>query len=277
MTLKNNTNMLEIPFLQKGDGLKLAIQYNKQLELENRLIELRDSIVNKIRYGQNLNNKLLNNQSDSLQNEIEQSQDIRQKIGSDVAQQTINKYKGTNQNPIRGHHNWIDGDVEKLLVNWHIRESPEVVEYFQSYINSPGFNRILQNQDKWWEKRHPYRKYYTSSEINKTKKWYQNRKFPVVFSLNMHSDISWYKPYQHAAYVGQIPSSYDKKTAEFLYETAIGHELSHGVSPSHFNGQKEALDMNQNTKKNQHDEYRSEKMADLWGIRYLLYKDMDNH
>jgi hypothetical protein len=31
--------------------------------------------------------------------------------------------------------------------------------------------------------------------------------------------------------------------------------------------------MNQNTKKNNHDEYRDEKMADLWGLRYLLYKE----
>ena len=65
----------------------------------------------------------------------------------------------------------------------------------------------------------------------------------------MYSDQSWYKPIQHAAYVGQRPSSLNIKKSEHLYEETLGHELSHGISPVTFNGQAEVLDMNQNTKK----------------------------
>ena len=262
-------NIVGIPILQKGNKLlELSKEYNKQLELEKRLINSIDSISD-ILIGQR--DLKLYDYEDSLYNKLKQSRKVRYEIGPIVGQLTLNKYKGTRQDPI--HENWTDGDENELLKEWHIRETPEVVEYFKSYINSPGFNRIFLNQDNWWTKRHPYRKYIINSQIDDTKEWYQNNKFPTVFSVDMYADQSFYRPWTHNVYVGQRSSSLTKKKSQHLYEEALGHELSHGVSPTRYNGQKEALDMNQNTKKNNHDEYRSEKMADLWGLRYLLYKE----
>lgn len=238
--------MLGVPFLQKGKEIQLTEQYNKQLQLEKELFELE-------------------NWDDHHRKQLSESRKVRDSIGPILAELTLNKYKDTRHDPLN--ENWTTGDAIKLLKDWHIRETPEVVEYFKSYINSSGFNRILQNQDAWWNNRHPYRKYLTNSEIEETKDFYLSRKFPKVFSADMYASQSWYRPWTHTAYVGQ------KNQSDFNYEQALGHELSHGMSPTYTNGQKEALDQNQNTKKNNHDEYRSEKMADLWGLRYMLYKE----
>ena len=209
------------------------------------------------------------NKSDSLYNQLKQ-------IGYQLGEYTLNKYKGTMQDPLL-HTRWSgrgqEADTE-LLKKWHIRETPEVGEYFKSYVNSEGFNRILNNQNTWWKNRHPYRKFYQSSETNKTKHYTQKHFPPVVFSLDMYAEQSWYKPGLHAAFVGdRMSKAWNDDGYDFTYDYTLGHETAHGMGVTYTNGQEEALDQNQNTKINRHDEYRSEKHADLWGLRYMLYKE----
>lgn len=248
------------------DGEVLRLQYEsikKELEqLGNIEINYNDPNYNEL-----INQKI--DKSDSLRKQLKQ-------IGYQLGEYTLNKYKDTRQDPLLL-TNWTGRGQEEdteLLKKWHIRETPEVREYFKSYVNSEGFDRILNNQNEWWENRHPYRKFYQSSETNKTKRYTQKHFPPVVFSLDMYAEQSWYKPGQHTAFVGdRMSEAWNDDGYDFTHDQALGHEISHGMGVTYTNGQKEALDQNQNTKINQHDEYRSEKHADLWGLRYMLYKE----
>lgn len=248
------------------DGEVLRLQYeqlNKELEqLSNTKLNYDDP-----NYIELINQKI---------DKINQLREQLNYIGYQLGEYTLNKYKGTAQDPLL-HTNWTGRGQEEdaeLLKKWHIRETPEVREYFKSYINSEGFDRILNNQNEWWKNRHPYRKFYQSSEINKTKRYTQKHLPPVVFSLDMYAEQSWYKPIQHTAFVGdRMSEAWNDDGYDFTHDQALGHETAHGMGVTYTNGQKEALNQNQNTKINQHDEYRSEKHADLWGLRYMLYKE----
>ena len=47
----------------------------------------------------------------------------------------------------------------QFLADRNITENRDVVDYFNSYVNSEGYKRIQQNQSNWWKQRHPYGKY----------------------------------------------------------------------------------------------------------------------
>ena len=156
----------------------------------------------------------------------------------------------------------------------------EVKNYFNSYLDSPGFKRIINNQNKWWTARHPYRKWYSNPDKG-TKKWFQIARTvePHIYTADMHSKLSFVTTIngdkQRTAIIGR------RQEKEFPQEFTMGHEYLHGKAPftmlgspvfDYDSAQAEALRMNNNTNTG-HDSYQDEKHADNWGLKYLLYKE----
>lgn len=54
-----------------------------------------------------------------------------------------------------------------------VKGSSEVNNFFNSYINSSGFKRIINNQKTWWKKRHPYRKWIKNPPVDRTIGYYK--------------------------------------------------------------------------------------------------------
>lgn len=163
------------------------------------------------------------------------------------------------------------------------KDTSDVDDYFKSYLNSKGFERILNNQNKWWEKRHPYRKWYSDSDRG-TRKWFEiaKSKTPYIYTHGSYLDLSMNtndpKSNTNVVQVGRKPYKSDVNSFDFV----LGHEYAHGVSPRSWgrisifdpkSAQYEALNQNQNILENKHDEYSYEKHADIWGLKYLLYKE----
>lgn len=165
-----------------------------------------------------------------------------------------------------------------------VKGGSEVNNFFNSYINSSGFKRIINNQKTWWKKRHPYRK------------WIKNP--PVARTIGYYKAAERYTPNYYIAKLLPIELSvtkarYDQPNRpvlnykdiligqygnEFPFDFTAMHEYSHGKEPYGFWGwwsdevQKEALDQNKNTKLG-HDSKDEEKLADIQGLKYLLYKE----
>lgn len=173
-------------------------------------------------------------------------------------------------------------DSQQEFFNYWIfqKGDSEVRNYFNSYLDSPGFKRIINNQNEWWKSRHPYRKWYSNPDRG-TEKWFQVAREvePNIYTADMYSSQSFVRPIygdkQRTAIIGR---RYDD---EFPQAFTIGHEYLHGKTPFNMFGsapfkqgsaQAEALEMNTNTKKG-HDSYEYEKYADNWGLKYLLYKE----
>lgn len=195
-----------------------------------------------------------------VRDKIYKLQDDIDELGQQLGEHTVRKFK---RKLFRG-IDWT-GNPSKdslFLVDSHIRETPEVVKYFQSYINSEGFNRILQNQKNWYSGK--------DSQTDKLQKSYSKSKKnpPKVFTLDMYPETSFYKPVSHTAFVG------DRRQNDVNYINALGHEVSHGMSPYpiYFAAQDSILKRNTNTDPG-HDSRPSEKLADIWGLKYLLYKE----
>lgn len=186
-----------------------------------------------------------------------------------------------------------DQSKEDYFNFWNFRKRDvPITDYFNSYLNSQGFKRIINNQNTWWKRRHPYRRWLSSPDPgNYTKKWFEVAKKikPHVYTVDMYPDMSFAKntgepDYIRNIFIGRgssgVPNSGEDK--EFPYAFVAGHEYLHGVTPrwlffpATFNSesaQAEALDLNQNAEKNNHDEKQSEKHADIWGLKYLLFKE----
>lgn len=182
----------------------------------------------------------------------------------------------------------VDDTKEEYFDYWDFQKGDKQLEnYFNSYLNSEGFNRIINNQNKWWKKRHPYRKWYSSPDPrDRTKRWFEVAKKvnPSVYTVDMYQALSFANLPTRTVFIGRghnrVPNSEIKE--RFPYAFTAGHEYLHGKTPMYlglpaiFQGdssQAEALDMNQNTKINGHDEFKDEKHADIWGLKYLLFKE----
>lgn len=184
-------------------------------------------------------------------------------------------------------------DIKSFQEYWNFRPSNgEVERFFDSYLDSPGFERIINNQNNWWAKRHPYKRFYSDPDpYGFTKKWFEKakRKKPKMFYVDVHDDASVYKrrmavpEYDGHAYIGT------KETGEWPKAMLEGHEWAHGKAPSGLFGiplgfgtrsaQGEALSQNTNTitpgddLASEHDSAQHEKHADVWGLKYLFYKE----
>ena len=181
-----------------------------------------------------------------------------------------------------------DSSKEEYFNTWNFQKGDKQLEnYFNSYLNSEGFNRIINNQNKWWKKRHPYRKWYSSPDpSDRTKRWFEVAKEvkPSVYTVDMYQNQSFANLPTRTVFIGRghntVPIS--EINEEFPYAFAAGHEYLHGktpmglVFPATFrddSAQAEALAMNKNAKMNKHDEFEDEKHADIWGLKYLFYKE----
>lgn len=176
---------------------------------------------------------------------------------------------------------------EEYFDDWKFqKDSSDVAEFFTSYLESPGFDRILKNQKEWWKQRHPYRKWIQSYDRDGgTYSYFKASKTlqPIVYTVDMPSSLSFQTNTetedgnrQPVSFVGTWEDS------EFPFNFVLGHEYWHGKTPRSFgelrrfysgSGQQEALQQNTNTNQDGHDEKEYEKHADKQGLIYLLYKD----
>lgn len=163
--------------------------------------------------------------------------------------------------------------------NWE-KDTSNVDEYFNSYLDSEGFDRIINNQKQWWRKRHPIRKWCLSPDLGTTD-WFEEAKDlePYRYTFDSpyaESQAGYYKN------LGQYIIQVDRNDQDFPVNFILGHEYLHGKSPfddwgqtakfSPRSAQAEALDQNKNTAPG-HDSQQKEKHADIWGLKYLFYKE----
>ena len=159
----------------------------------------------------------------------------------------------------------------------------DILSYYQSYIQSPGMDRVLSNQSEWWNARHPYRRRLQSpqtAELGETLLRQVN--VPIkMYELNgdLREDIGEYK--DGKAYIyrplfdNNDPLFYDSGNRDVYIDVAtheVGHHFNDPFDKNLTRGQREALDINTGYQKNGHDEYYKERMSDTWAMKYLLYK-----
>jgi len=213
-------------------------------------------------------------------NELEAA---RNKIGN----ATLDEFAGTAYDPM---YFWDfvarDRDkARKYYVEHGIRQSEkaqDVIDFFNSYGSSEGFNRIRENQKNWWLKRHPYRKIWQfgpKTALNATN-WLQDRMSGLnngtangIYDLDNYTETSVMRSGNgHGAItVGTIESP------EYPYLFALPHEIAHITNTAGFatpsgSAQAEALEQNINTQEG-HDSRPSEKHSDIEALRYMLFKE----
>lgn len=160
--------------------------------------------------------------------------------------------------------------------------SSEVNNFFNSYLKSKGVQRILNNQDKWWESRHPYRKWYSNPDIGTRERLeYMQKINPYFYTADMYTDMSTTNTHLKLPKNIIIVGRNEDFDRQFPYNFTVGHEYAHGKNPFKLNlgktfasksAQAEALNQNTNTKPG-HNSLQAEKYADNWGLKYLLYKE----
>lgn len=190
--------------------------------------------------------------------------------------EALNKYKETEQDPLL-YDKWHD-DLQKsanYLINKNIREGDyQVYDWIKSYVNSAGYDRIMQNQSTWWTNRHPYRKLLDlGRHLNGAKILRENVNKgvkPAMFDLDFYTTLSFAQPNSKTTYTGTYDSN------KFPYNFVTAHELSHlynnGMATWSNNANGEALLQNTNTEEG-HDSLPKEKHSDILGLKYLLYKE----
>ena len=171
---------------------------------------------------------------------------------------------------------------DKYFKYWDFQKgSPEINDYFNSYLKSSGIKRILNNQDKWWKSRHPYRKWYSNSDRG-TKEWLDMayKANPYFYTVDMYTDQSSVRTLPSLPRIITVGRR-ESVDNNFPYNFTVGHEYAHGKSPYTIfgnvgfrNESAQAEVLNQNTKtETGHDSHQDEKHADNWGLKYLLYKE----
>ncbi len=191
--------------------------------------------------------------------------------------EALNKYKETKYDPLMysGTGNALQGEAY-ILNDKNIRETSDydVYDYFKSYVNSEGYNRIMQNQASWWEKRHPYKTMFdfgtrlNGAKYLKYKVNHMDR--PKIFELDAEPTESFLQGGNNNIYIGT------NVNPDWPQANVVAHELAHAYNkwyvsnPEHAQGK--ALNQNKNTQLG-HDSKGSEKHSDVWGLKYLLYKE----
>lgn len=191
-----------------------------------------------------------------------------------LGQATINKYRNTRYDVLNA-TNW---GGEDYLAGLGVRESrgaQEVADYFNSYANSPGIDRIIKNQGKQvsWIKRYDYTK--SARDLRNNLKTYPMSKAGSF-------DVDTYAEGGENIYKGSaktktgktihVKINQDKPFVDDDYEYwfTLPHELTHDYNYTK-GGQKASLDKNQNTAPG-HDSWDFEKHSDLEALRFMLYK-----
>lgn len=208
---------------------------------------------------------------------------------------TLLKYAGTNVEPIIRDYRYFaktPQEAAKFLAERNITENRDVVDYFNSYVNSEGYKRIQQNQSDWWKQRHPYKKYIDlglhkegAKELKNTVNKVDKNNAIRVFNLDTYSNLSFFVPNSGNAYIGNVPTirRYPNVTYSLEPTYVTGHEVAHkynGNLETLMGAQREALQYKINTKitgnkdaDEHHDNYLDEIHSDVWGLKYLLFKE----
>ena len=188
--------------------------------------------------------------------------------GNQMAKYFINKYKGTNYDITQTwtpfpQVNIVDltpEKAEKELINEHLREYDSgIKDFFKSYVESPGYKRVISNQTEYLKESPQYDLQAIDEEIDKSK----------IFYTNEYPEYSFAKPFLHHAFV---KTGWDGKGSNKLPIPFIeAHEFAHTVP--HINYVQEKLVKNNTNTNSGHDSRSNEKHADIWGLKYLLYKE----
>lgn len=190
----------------------------------------------------------------------------------------IRETKGTQYDPTIA----FDGDnlIKHNIQDYDKNVLDYVSDYFNSYSNSEGVNRIKNNQLQWYSSYHPIRDRWYG------RLFYGNPEKGANVATDNLKNINTNGVYEINAPVYNSKNSQvgnkdviiigNEKGGE--YDSPEGfvlpHELIHRLPDSKLSGaQAEALDRNQNTIINGHDELREEKYSDLQGLRFLLYDE----
>lgn len=123
-----------------------------------------------------------------------------------------------------------------------VKGSSEVNNFFNSYINSSGFKRIINNQKTWWKKRHPYRKWIQSPPVARTIRYYKAAErytpnyyiaklLPIELSVTKTRYDQPNRPVLN--YRDILVGQYGN---EFPFDFTAMHEYSHGKEPYGFLG-----------------------------------------
>lgn len=189
----------------------------------------------------------------------------------------VESIKGTNYDPTVQFK-------DEVLIGANIQENPNakaVGDYFKSYVESPGVHRIWGNQLRWYGNYHPRR----NSKIGRF--FYGNPKTGMANAIVGFKNLDTNGVYDIDASVVNSQNAQrgnNKYTIIGLYDDVededhpegfvLPHELTHRLPYGKLSGaQADALDRNQNTIINGHDELREEKYSDLQGLRFLLYDE----
>lgn len=164
----------------------------------------------------------------------------------------------------------------------------EPAKFFQSYINSQGFKRILNNQTRWWKARHPFRKYISNPDTQRVEDFYNvaklmkpnyyiAKKLPIELSSTFTRSDQPKRLFKNSKDI-VIGGDKNYTNEDLPFNFVVGHEYLHGINPTDVlftwenSAQGEALQQNTKTHPG-HDSKEEEKLADIQGLKYLLYKE----
>lgn len=224
----------------------------------------------------------------NFSNGIPETLDFKKALNKELGERTFNKtYYNSEQNPAN------NMSKEEMLMSG-IHENNESLEWFKSYINSEGFDRIAKNQKEWWEKRHPRGKYFKNllgyyDGVERLKSDFMQR-YPtsISFVLDGEGADSFQDPSNNTSYTFRPINDFDTRVNYTNIKMTFPFWFNHGHEPAHNfnisvndpgNSQYEALQQNTNTGitgdpvANFHDSEADEKHSDIWGLKYLLYKE----
>lgn len=205
------------------------------------------------------------------------------------SEKLLNELSGTEFDPII-YKGWSSNDdrARAFLIDSNIRlheDAQDVRDFFDSYTHSDGYQRIMDNQYSWFQQRHPYRRWLVpQADISSEPGWWNlgraslgdivrddnknQNKYSKIFALDGYPEVSFHTGAGTFVFKG---NDYQYNSKKWPNNFVLAHEYAHRF-PQFYPGNSEALSQNKNTKEG-HDSQVDEKHSDIWGLKYLLYKE----
>lgn len=202
---------------------------------------------------------------------------------------TIERSIGTSHDLLK-YPRWSSTEerAKKYLAESGIRESEgakSVADFFNSYADSEGFQRIIDNQAEWGKNRYPYKRLYNPIEYGKTgytSSANQLRKKLLekpmgtegVYDMNASGGLGFNTtgPGFHFIINAAGNPFVDPHKEEFPYWFELTHEMLHDYNFVGL-GQGDALNQNTGAKNDGHDNLKQEKHSDLEALRFMLFNE----